>query len=102
MTSLLLLEPQDTVLPTDWCRPLAIISDDGGRSDEYSFTNIYSGRPINNAKWVRVRDVFGPCWYGKTVQEIESRTEAQYECVRGDPPKNHQLQGVKPLVLEDS
>ena len=59
MTTLQILESKDMVNPTDWCRPLKFESMDGGRSDSYSFENMYSGLPENNAKWVRVEDVFG-------------------------------------------
>lgn len=94
MKTLKLLEAHDTVLPDDWCRPLELETMSGGMSDTVSFTSAYSGRPENNVKWVRVKFIFGPCWYGRRVDEIcDSSDEfsTPYEFVRGDLPLKHCL-----------
>jgi len=101
MKTLYLLENDDLIEPTDWCRPLRIVTMGGGISDDYSFKSCYSGTPENNIKWVRVCDVFGPVWKGKSIKQLNAmyydnptnRSSALtvYEIVRGDVPKEHQL-----------
>ena len=91
MKTLKLLEAHDTVLPEDWCRPLELETMSGGMSDSMSFTSAYSGRPENNAKWIRVKFIFGPCWYGQPVAELNGDDATPYEFVRGDLPLAHCL-----------
>lgn len=91
MIQLQLLEDVDIICRDDWCRPLHLMSMSDGRSDGYSFKSQYSGGPENNLKWVRVRDAIGGCWFDKTVGEFNSRLMIPYEFIRGDLPKNHQL-----------
>lgn len=98
MITLQLLEENDTIESNDWCRPLAINSMSGGYSDHYSFKNQYSGTPENNSKWVQVKHIFGSCWFGKTVKELNGNgyskhwpVETRMEFVRGEIPKKHQL-----------
>lgn len=89
-----LLLPTDEICPTDWCRPLSIISMSGGHSDHYSFRNTYSGTPENNAKWVQVKATIGQCWFGKTVGEYNRALKdcgAEFEFLRGDIPYTHKL-----------
>ena len=95
MKTLQILEPKDTVKPTDWCRPLRFESMSGGHSDSYSFECMYSGLPENNAKWVRVEDTFGPCWFGKPASDLQEHVP--HEFVRGDMPEEHRLKGHKSL-----
>lgn len=95
MISIKILEPDDIVEPTDWCRPLHLETMSGGQSDYYSFESDYSGTAQNNVKWVRIRDVFGPCWFGKSVKELNKYT--QHEIVRGEIPQKHRLTGHKSL-----
>lgn len=90
MITVQILEDEDTIEPTDWCRPLSIISMGGGTSDYYSFKSEYSGTPENNAKWVQAKHVLGTCWFGKTVSEYNT-TGPRYEFLRGDILKSHQL-----------
>lgn len=90
MKTINILEENDTIDPEDWCRPLILISMSGGLSDSYAFTNCYSGLPENNVKWVKVRKVFGECWFGKKVKEVLENLPL-YEFVRGDIPKSHLL-----------
>ena len=94
MITISILEPTDILLPTDWCRPLQIVSMSGGHSDHYSFSNPYSGTPENNAKWVRVNAVMGDVWFHKPVGEYLTamkRMGLSWEFVRGDIPRSHQL-----------
>ena len=91
MKTVQILEPDDTVDPEDWCRPLVLISMSGGHSDGYSFKNAYSGTPENNVKWVKVKDQFGPIWFGKMTRVINYEIGMRYEFVRGDLPSTHIL-----------
>jgi hypothetical protein len=83
-----MLEDDDKIRATDLFRPLKIVSVDGGHSDMISFSNTFSGNPENNAKWVRVEQVIGDFWYGKTVKEFNSGIDS-HEFIRGDIPTNH-------------
>lgn len=91
MITVQLLEATDTIDPEDWCRPLSIVSMSGGHSDGYSFKNMYSGTPENNAKWVKVKDTIGTPWFGSTVQSYCKAVQQSTEFVRGDIPKSHRL-----------
>jgi hypothetical protein len=86
-----MLEPTDTILPTDWCRPLALVTMSGGQSDYYSFKNTYGGSPENNVEWVRVDAILGKCWFGATVEKFQRKMKSRYEFVRGNIPKSHRL-----------
>jgi len=89
MFSVSVIEPSDLVLPMDWCRPLSLVSMSGGMSDSYSFESMYTGGPENNVKWVRIKDVFGECWFGKPLSDLN--THISYEVVRGSMPESHRL-----------
>jgi hypothetical protein len=95
MRTVKLLELDDCVKPTDWCRPLSLQTM-SGYSDYYSFESAYSGLPENNVKWIRVEDIFGPCWFNKPAKELQ--THQKYEFVRGDIPIAHRLHGHKSLA----
>lgn len=89
-----ILEDHDILEPTDWCRPLQIVSMSGGHSDYYSFRNTYSGTPENNAEWCRVKSVIGKPWIGLPVGEYNKGMAdmgLRWEFVRGNIPKSHQL-----------
>lgn len=89
MITVQILEPNDEVLSTDWCRPLLLCTMSGGQSDEYSFTSAFDGTPENNVKWVNVSQVFGEFFYGKEVKFFNSKMECKYEFMRGEPPMWH-------------
>jgi hypothetical protein len=93
MISIQLLDDNDIVEPEDWCRPLSIVSMNGGHSDYYSFKSQYTGAPENNVKWVKVKYILGKCWHGKTVSEIDAELGKfiKYEYVRGDIPARSKL-----------
>lgn len=89
MITIQILEETDTIESTDWCRPLQLMTMSAW-SDGYSFKSMYSGRPENNVKWVRAKDVFGSGWFGCTIKELDA-TGIKYEFVRGNIPLSHQL-----------
>ena len=88
MITVSILEDNDLVQACDWCRPL-VLNWDG---DYISTTSIYSGGPMNNMKWVRVREVFGECWFGKPV--IQLNKYIKHEFMRGDILIDHQLKSL--------
>jgi len=96
MKTIQLLEANDVIQATDWCRPLTLITMSGGHSDDYSFESVYGGSPENNTKWARVTQVLGKPWIGKTVGDYHRAIDkldhchTYYEFVRGDIPKYHQ------------
>jgi hypothetical protein len=100
MISIQLLEENDQVLPSDWCRPLQIVSMNGGHSDYYSFESCYSGLPENNAKWCRVDQVFGQHLFYNSVKEF-NECNLTYEFVRGPIPFLHQYGKTKPEIREE-
>lgn len=94
MITVQILEPSDILEPTDWCRPLSIISMSGGHSDHYSFRSQYTGTPENNAQWVRASAVIGECWMGHPVGDFYKAMRdcgPRYEFIRGEVPKAHRL-----------
>jgi hypothetical protein len=66
----------------------------GGHSDFYSFESMYSGQPENNVLWVNAGQIFGECWIGKKVKDI-NKIGTKYEFVRGNIPKAHQYGPTK-------
>lgn len=98
MITIQLLEDTDLLLPTDWCRPLELVSMSGGMSDSYSFVSMYGGLPENNVKWVQVDRVFGNPWWGTPVGGLNKDNDlTPYEFARGPIPREHQLTGFEPL-----
>lgn len=93
MIDVKILEDDDIIAPTDWCRPLSIVSMSGGMSDSYSFKCCYTGKPENNVEWCRAGITFGKCWFEKptTLKELRKIMDSRYEFVRGDVPKKHQI-----------
>ena len=94
MKTVQILEADDIVDPEDWCRPLQIISMNGGHSDYYSFESCYTGAPENNVKWVKVKYILGKGWHGKPVKEYTNAMKKfgyAYEFVRGEIPNTHKL-----------
>ena len=86
-----ILEPDDIMQRTDWCRPL-LISPMNPQSDSYSFKSCYGGGPENNVKWVKVEDYFGPYWKNKPLSEfLNNPASIPMEFARGPIPKEHQL-----------
>ncbi len=76
-----ILEDNDTVLPTDLCRPLTLTY--ASAQSDYAPTRAgYSGRIINNLHWMTVSKTFGECWHGKTVKQICNPVIGPYEFMR--------------------
>jgi hypothetical protein len=91
MKTVQILEDHDLISPEDWCRPLQILPM-SPQSDYYSFQSHYGNSPANNAKWVKVKYILGPIWYGKPVKNLNQKLlEEQYEFVRGEVPEDHIL-----------
>lgn len=91
MITVQILEADDIVLSSDWCRPLVLRTMSGGHSDSISDKNPYSGRPENNVQWVRVDAVFGKCWFGKPLHTLNTELHMAYEICRGSLPADHCL-----------
>lgn len=88
MQTIQMLEPEDKPLTSDWCRPLVVIGEPAGAT-----INTFSGRPINNLKWVYFGLAFGKYWDGVTVGELNKRV-GPHEFIRGEIPLSHKLIGV--------
>ena len=91
MKTVQILEADDLIEAEGWCRPLLLISMSGGHSDGYSFASQYSGLPENNVRWVKVKDQFGPVWFGKMSREVNFDLGMRYEFLRGHLPSTHCL-----------
>lgn len=105
MIQIQLLEPQDVLQGTDWCRPLILQTMSGGMSDSYSFECEWSGKPENNTKWVNVSEIF-PNWIGESVEHVINSLQVcqafvPYEFVRGNIPVQHQYGKTKRQRRED-
>lgn len=101
MKTIQLLEDNDIVFPTDWCRPLQIISMNGGYSDYYSFESQYTGKPENNARWCRVEQIFDTVLYDNNTVKQYNQYNEEYEFIRGEIPWKHQYGKTKPELRED-
>lgn len=88
MIQISILEDNDKVLSTDYCRPLQL---EHSMDGDVRTKSTYSGSPINNLKWINVDKVFGSCWFNKKVKDILSRSTTPYEFARGSFPTQHIL-----------
>ena len=95
MVIIQILENDDCIDAEDWCRPLVLVTMSGGHSDYYSFESCYSGAPENNVQWVKVREVFGECWYGHPVKEVLKKLSIKYEFARGNIPRSHTMKSKR-------
>ena len=82
MTPLLILDSEDSVLPSDLCRPLFI--DATGSSCDAE------GYPKNHAKWAPVSLVIPKYFQGLKVKSLEEEG-FKLEFVRGPVPDTHKL-----------
>jgi len=90
MIQIQLLEEDDIINPTDFCRPLSLQYSEFSNSIFTKAT--YSGSPINNMKWCRVQFILGKCWHGKKIKEYNSKDSIRkLEFVRGQIPDSHLL-----------
>lgn len=65
------LKEDDVITSDTWCRPLDA-SWAGGWNDSF-MTEGWGGQPINNFRWVQVKYVFGPVWWGLTLEVFNER-----------------------------
>lgn len=93
MITVSILELDDVIQPTDWCRPLVLQTMSGGMSDSMSFKACYSGTPENNAEWAPADRCFGAVWFTTetTLRNVNKSLHMKYEFVRGPVPASHQL-----------
>lgn len=89
MITIFLLEKEDAVLETDFCRPVVRSADFSSHSDGWVSESYYGNGPQDVMQWVRVSEVFGKCWYGKKVKELTSLPSVKYEFIRGKIPESH-------------
>lgn len=88
MIQIQILEPNDILKPTDYCRPLYIIPSYG---DCLNTRSTYSGTPCNNLKWTLVSNVLGECWWNRKCGDFLKGTTIKFEFARGDIPDSHIL-----------
>jgi len=101
MITLQILEDNDIIQQSDWCRPMTIQTINPW-SDTYVFTNTYSGQPENNVRWLTAKQCC-PAWIGKTVKEFNDGMEKfgnWYEFMRGPIPNKHQY-GLTNLEIKE-
>ena len=84
MKKIEILEKNDRVRLTDYCRPL---TPDYASTGDINQRSPYSGRPINNLKWARVAWLFGTLFYGRTAGEINGLKPWEVEHPRGTGPQ---------------
>lgn len=89
MISIQLLEEDDIIAFGQWCRPLVFLPAEFG--DEYQTTATYSGKPINNFKWIPVEQAIGLCWFGKRLGELNSKLDHPFAVAVGEIPESHIL-----------
>ena len=82
MISVNILEPNDQVESTDWCRPLMI--------DASNQVCTIDGHPKNNPKWAPVALVIPKHLHGQSLITIRC-AGLPYEFIRGNPPDHHKL-----------
>lgn len=96
MKPIFLLEPTDTILPTDYYRPLNR-SADFDQHDEWLDESCYGGGPLDHLKWAPVWLVLGECWWERKYSEYIGFGQASrpFEAVRGELPNTHILSKEK-------
>ena len=95
MITIQILEADDVILETDFCRPL-LRSADRSQSDMWMPTNMYSGAPEDHLQWAHVYNVLGPIWFGKKLSDYLLGDLIPMEFVRGRIPEDHILHGKFP------
>lgn len=98
MRSVQILEDHDEIRPDDWVRPLRIVDSDHCEGVRVETFSAYGGSPTNNVRWIKVRDYFGECHWGKKLGEIHElfshsvnwqNAQLRFEVVRGEMPNAH-------------
>lgn len=89
MIAVSILEPDDTLLGTDWVRPLTFSPlSRGSDTILVNAHSTYSGAPTNHVRWVEAKDVFGTVWLGRRFGDVVSAC-GNYEAIRGPMPTPH-------------
>jgi len=91
MITIQLLEDDDIIQSSDWCRPMVILPADSW-SDTILFNDTYSGHPENNVTWLTAQQCCA-AWIGNTVKEFNdalANCVVWHEFVRGPIPVHHQ------------
>jgi hypothetical protein len=99
MKPLAILDRDDTILPTDYYRPLNR-SADYDQHDEWIEESCYGGGPLDHLKWAPVWLVLGKVWWGKTYGEFIDFCKKgggcrSFEAVRGELPTDHIVSSKK-------
>ena len=89
MKTIRILEDHDMVRADDWCRPLYITFD--GQTDAIILKSHYCETPVNNLRWIKVREIYGSTYYNQRVCDLNANTSPM-EFVRGVIPLSHQYQ----------
>ena len=98
MKNIFILEPEDIIDPEDWIRPLYFPQIHDDNRVQINYFNEYGGTPSGNIKWIRVKDLLGDFWYGKTIKEFHDsyskcyNTElrrSKFEFIRGEIPDDN-------------
>ncbi len=95
MYNLIYLEGDDIVNENDWCRPMHIVYQAGG----YSENSEYSGWPLNNLKWARVNETVGKCWFNRSVYDFQKILARNYEFIRGEIPEKNKWKKEKDYLV---
>ena len=96
MRTIKMLEEDDLIHSEFWCRPMNFLPSAAAGCEVFpNTTSCYGGRPMNNTRWIKVRDVLGPFWFGRSVSEFNAGSKMQYEFVSGEIPEGHQWKGAE-------
>jgi hypothetical protein len=94
MKTVHILDDDDILMETDFCRPLFRSADFSSTSDTWVERNQYSGCPEDHLKWAHVFNCIGPTWYGKRISAAGFHSRMEF--ARGDIPESHILKGKFP------
>jgi len=88
-----LLTEEDCLQPEDWVRPLTAACSELGTVEPFNSFTPFAGLPQNHFRWVKAREIFGDCWMGFSLKELQQQFKRfggfQYEVLRGPLPKAH-------------
>lgn len=99
MRTIALLDLGDTVIPTDYYRPLSR-SADHCMHDEWLEESCYGGGPLDHLRWAPIWLILGKCWWGKSYSNFvnfcrKNSGGRPFEAVRGELPPEHVLSSKK-------
>ena len=86
-----ILDDSDIIKETDYMRPINESMNDFGNS-YINEKSCYGGCILNHFKWVQVKYILGPVWFGRPIKDLyEGVNHPRYEFVRGQVPIKHTL-----------